>query len=40
MLGKKKQVARNALSAALIFMFAAVPNVYAAEEKAGISVVA
>lgn len=33
MLGKKKQVARNALGAALVFMFAAVPGAFAADEK-------
>ena len=33
MLGKKKQVARNALGAALVFIFAAVPSAFAADEK-------
>lgn len=33
MLGKKKQVARNVLGAALVFMFAAVPGAFAADEN-------
>lgn len=33
MLGKKKQVARNALGAALVFMFAAVPGAFADDGK-------